>query len=312
VLTTCDAKRLATMRIFLTGATGYIGSGILDALLRAGHRVTALVRDERKARRLQKLGAATVVGDLKGRTWAASAEGHDGFVHTAIERPPHTADADQAGLETLLGAARNSGRNLPFVFTSSVWVIGSTGQPADERVQTHPPRYSAWREGHEAHVLGADGVRPIVVRPGVVYGGSRGLIGDLFRDAINGLIRVVGNGKNHWACVYERDLADLYLRLVTAPDASGVYHATDDTEETVLDIVEALGRNTTHKPDVRFVPLEEARAKMGPYADALALDQIVRSPRARALGWVPSLKSVSGNIPRLLEEWRAGNAAETA
>ena len=74
----------------------------------------------------------------------------------------------------------------------------------------------------------------------------------------------------------------------------------------MLDIVEALSRNTTHKPDVRFVPLEEARAKLGTYADALAMDQVVRSPRARALGWTPSLRSVGGNMPRLLEEWRNG------
>ena len=59
------------------------------------------------------------------------------------------------------------------------------------------------------------------------------------------------------------------------------------------------------KPDVRYVPIDEARQKMGPYADALALDQLVRSPRARALGWTPSLHSVGGNAARLLEEWRA-------
>jgi hypothetical protein len=60
---------------------------------------------------------------------------------------------------------------------------------------------------------------------------------------------------------------------------------------------------------VRHVPLEEARSKMGPYADALALDQIVRSPRARAIGWTPSLHSVAGNVARLLEEFRSAREA---
>jgi hypothetical protein len=59
------------------------------------------------------------------------------------------------------------------------------------------------------------------------------------------------------------------------------------------------------RPDVRHVPIEEARAKMGMFADALSLDQLVRSPRARALGWTPSLHSVAGNAARLLGEWRA-------
>jgi hypothetical protein len=63
------------------------------------------------------------------------------------------------------------------------------------------------------------------------------------------------------------------------------------------------------RPDVRHVPLAEARAKMGPYADALALDQRVRSPRARALGWSPSLHSVAGNVARLQEEFRTRREA---
>ena len=62
-------------------------------------------------------------------------------------------------------------------------------------------------------------------------------------------------------------------------------------------------------PDVRHVPIEEARAKMGQYADALALDQIVRSPRARALGWAPTLHSVGGNVAGLVEEFRSGQEA---
>ena len=64
------------------------------------------------------------------------------------------------------------------------------------------------------------------------------------------------------------------------------------------------------KPDVRYVPIEEARSKMGAYAEAMALDQVVRSPRARALGWAPTLHSVAGNAARLLEEWRNANAQE--
>jgi len=148
------------------------------------------------------------------------------------------------------------------------------------------------------------GLRTVVIRPGVVYGGGRGIIGDLFRDGANGLIRVVGDGRNRWATIYDRDLADLYVRILASPDASGLFHATDDGDDRVIDMVEAIGRNQKIAADVRHVPLEEARAKMGPYADALAVDQVVRSPRARALGWLPTLGSVSRNVPRLIEEWR--------
>jgi nucleoside-diphosphate-sugar epimerase len=138
-----------------------------------------------------------------------------------------------------------------------------------------------------------------------VYGGGSGRVGDLFKAASNGLVRVVGDGNNHWPLVYERDLADLYARLALREDAAGIYHANDEGDERVNDIVDAIKPHLPVKPDVWHVPIEEARQKMGAYAEALALDQLVRSPRARALGWTPTLHSVAGNAARLLEEWRA-------
>ena len=116
---------------------------------------------------------------------------------------------------------------------------------------------------------------------------------------------MIGDGNNHWPLIYDRDLADLYARLAADENASGVYHANDEGDERVNDIVSAIAPYLPVRPDVRHVPIEEARSKMGSYADALALDQVVRSPRARALGWTPTLRSVSGNAARLLEEWRA-------
>ena len=100
--------------------------------------------------------------------------------------------------------------------------------------------------------------------------------------------------------------ADLYVRLVQSPDARGVFHANDEADERVNDIVEAIAEHLTQRPDIRHVPLPEARRKLGTYADALALDQRVRSPRARALGWAPSLSSITANVPRLFEEYRRG------
>jgi nucleoside-diphosphate-sugar epimerase len=147
------------------------------------------------------------------------------------------------------------------------------------------------------------------VRPGIVYGGARGIVGDLFKEVANGLVRVVGSGENHWPLVYERDLGDLYVRLVNAASASGVYHANDQGDETVNDLVAALAAHASIRPTVRHVPIAEARQKMGAYADVLALDQIVRSPRARSLGWSPMLHSVTGNAARLSEEWRNGREA---
>jgi nucleoside-diphosphate-sugar epimerase len=143
-----------------------------------------------------------------------------------------------------------------------------------------------------------------VIRPGIVYGGARGIVSDLLKDALNGMMRVIGPGKNRWPTIYDRDLAELYVRVLQTPDASGVFHANDECDDRVNDIVEAIAEHLTQRPDIRHMPIPEARRKLGTYADALALDQRVRSPRAKALGWAPTLSSVTANVPRLFEEFR--------
>jgi nucleoside-diphosphate-sugar epimerase len=302
------------MRIFLTGATGYIGSAVLDALLKAGLAVTALVRDPEKAERVSRRGVQPIVGDLsKPASYAAAAAEADGIIHTAFEYSKRGEKVDRQAIETLLAAAERraaTGQPASLIYTSGIWVLGNASAPVDENAPVQPIPLVAWRPEHERLVLNAGrGVRAAVLRPAVVYGGARGIIGDLLKDAMNGLVRVVGEGKNHWPCIYDRDLADLYVRIATSADASGIFHANDEADERVTDIVDAIARHAKMRPDVRHVPLTEARAKMGPYADALALDQLVRSPRARALGWSPTLHSVSGNVSRLFEEFRASREA---
>lgn len=303
------------MRIFLTGATGYVGSAVLEAALRGGHQVTALVRDPEKAERVSARGVTPVIGELsKPPSYAGAAEACDVIIHTAYEPSKRGPKVDRMAVEACLaaGAARRSaGRQARFIYTSDLWVLGHTAGRASEDAPLSPTPLTAWRPEHERLVLdGAGGaLSTVVVRPAIVYGGARGIIGDMLRDAANGLVRIVGDGANHWPCVYDRDLADLYVRLASAPDASGVYHANDEADERVSDIVEAIAAHVTRPPDVRHMPMPEARKKLGPYADALALDQIVRSPRARALGWAPTLRSVAANIPRLFEEFRTAREA---
>jgi nucleoside-diphosphate-sugar epimerase len=245
------------------------------------------------------------------------AEAQDGYIHTAFESSASGVALDRVAIETLLAAARrprtsNSLQAGPrfVIYTSGVWVIGPAPEAVDESAPLNPVGIAEWRVGHDQLVLDANGpqLRTAVVRPGVVYGGGSGIMADLFKMAWNGLVRVIGDGNNHWPTVYDRDLADLYVKIVADDTASGVFNANDEGDETVNDIVAAVGPYLPHKPDVRYVPIEEARAKMGPVADALALDQVIRSTRSRAIGWNPSLHSVAGNAARLLEEWRASRS----
>jgi nucleoside-diphosphate-sugar epimerase len=299
------------MRVFLTGATGYVGSAVLDAFVRAGHRVTALVRHSSTA---SDAPARPGVDLSNPASYVAAAAACDTLVHTAFESSARGASVDRVAVEALMDVAARitaAGRRVSVIYTSSASVLGNVNAAAEDTLPS-PPALGSWRPAHEAAVLESgqrSGTRAIVVRPGIVYGGAQGAIADLLQAAADGLIRVVGDGSNRWPTIYDRDLADLYVRLAVHPDADGVFHATDQADERVDDIVEAIARHARTRPDVRHVPLSEARQKPGPYADLVALDQVVRSPRARALGWSPSLHSITGNVARLHEEFRSAQAA---
>src|SRR5258706_621281 len=193
------------MRIFLTGATGYIGGAVLEALVRAGHDVTALVRDNEKAARVAARGARPVIGNLgEPDSYRAVADAQDGYIHTAFDGSSGRGPAiDRIALETIVAAAkrpRTAGSTAPqtrfIIYTSGVWVLGRTPEPAAENAPGNPIPLVSWRPEHEDYILKSrtDGLRTIVVRPGVVYGRSEGLVGDLFKAAPNGLVRVVADG----------------------------------------------------------------------------------------------------------------------
>jgi nucleoside-diphosphate-sugar epimerase len=295
------------MRVFLTGGSGYIGSAVLEALFRAGHQVVAIARDPEKVERLNARGATGILAEVATpNKFLSEVQTCDTVIHAAFESSPRGVEKDRQAILTLIEALKAGSQTKTFIYTSGVWVLGKNSWPADEEAPINPAAHVSWRPAHEQLVLeaGENGMRSIVVRPGIVYGGSRGIVSDLLKDALNGLVRVIGSGKNFWPCVYDRDLADLYVRLVQTPEAAGIFHANDEADERVNDIVEAIAAHVPQKPDIRHVPLPEAKKKLGTYAEALAMDQRVRSPRARALGWSPTLRSVSGNVARLLEEFR--------
>ena len=299
------------MNIFLAGATGYIGSAVLDSLKKGGHRVTALARDPEKAERLLAAGATPIIGELGlPKTYVDAVKQSDAVVYAAWESSPRGVALEKQALDTILStltqAAQADGKARVFIYTSGVWVLGRSIKSAEEDAPLDPPPHVEWRPAHEDIVLSAfsASLRTVVVRPGIVYGGGRGIVADLIKDALNGLIRVVGPGKNRWPLVYDHDLGDLYVKILETPTAAGVFHATDEADEKVMDIVEAIAAQVPQRPDIRNMPIAEARKKLGPKADALALDQKVRSPKARALGWAPTQPGVVNSVARLVEEFR--------
>jgi nucleoside-diphosphate-sugar epimerase len=212
------------MHVFLTGPTGYIGSAVLDAMIKGGHRVTALARDPEKAERLQAKGAATIIGELGlPKTYAEAVKPADAVVHAAKESSPRGVEKEMLALDTMIGAlneaSRADGKPRVFIYTSGIWVLGRSVKSAEEDAPLDPPAYAEWRPAHEEKVLSASRGRSALSSsdPGIVYGGGRGIVADLIKDALNGLIRVVGPGKNRWPCIYDHDLAELYVKILESP-----------------------------------------------------------------------------------------------
>jgi nucleoside-diphosphate-sugar epimerase len=285
------------LNVFLTGATGYIGGAVADALLRAGHKVTGLARSPEATHRLRAKGITAFDGDLNWpANLAKAAAQSDGVIHAGTT---NDGAIDQTAVRAMLDALRASSK--PLLYTSGIWVLGDTGgRIADETWPVNPTALVAWRPKAEQVILEASstGVRSIVIRPGIVYGRGGGIPADFVKSAQEtGTARYVGTGENHWPLVHVEDLAELYLLALQHAPAGTLFHATDGSSYRVREIAEAAGATA------ESWPLEEARKTLGAYADALALDQLVSSEKARGtLGWQPGATSV-------LEDLRNGSYA---
>jgi nucleoside-diphosphate-sugar epimerase len=298
------------MKVFVTGGTGYIGSAVAMRLKKAGHDVSALVRSKDKGAALQAAGIKLVAGDLGNPAgYAAAAYGAQAFVHVAQDHGPAMVDLDRKAITTARELLRGSVGGT-FIYTSGIWVVGDTGdEVADEKRPPKPVGAVAWRPAHEQLSLemAKDGIRAVVVRPGIVYGGNGGGIpAMLFGTAAkHGAAQIVGEGNNHWPLVHRGDLAELYVRLVERAPAGSIFHATDASNYTLRQIAEACSR-AAGKREVTVLPLEKARAQMGPVADAFALDQRVSSEKARTeLDWRPRHEDFVAEVDKIYAEWHA-------
>jgi len=283
------------MRVFVTGATGFIGSAIVPELLAAGHKVLGLARNGAAADALARLGVEAHRGDLSDAdSLAAGARVSDGVIHTAYNHDWSTprevaSETDRQAVETLAGALEGSGK--PLVVTSGTLMLaqltpGRTATEADAHASAAIPRAAS-----ELAVQAAAGrgVRASVVRlaPTVHGAGDHGFVPRLIDIARRtGVSGFVGDGANRWPAVHRLDAAHLF-RLALEKAAPGArLHGVAEEGVPLRAIAQTIG--TALGLPVRSLTEDEAQGHFGWLAPFVALDNPTSSALTRStLGWRP-------------------------
>jgi nucleoside-diphosphate-sugar epimerase len=296
------------MRVFITGATGFIGTAVVRELIDAGHQVLGLARSDAGAKSLIAAGAQVHRGSLEDldslRSGAAVADGviHTAFIHDFSNYGP-AAEADRRAIE-ILGAAL-AGSDRPFIVTSGTLLVQRRGSLATEE-DAHNPNFP--RKSEEA-VLGlkARGVRASVLRlpPSVHGNGDHGFVPRLISIAQEKRVSAyIGDGLNRWPAVHRLDAAHLYRLMLEKSSAGARYHGVADEGVPTREIAEVIGRHLN--VPVLSKSREEAADHFGWLAHFFGIDAPASSAQTRErLGWRPVQ-------PRLIADLNAEHYFEHA
>ena len=296
------------MRVFITGATGYIGMNVALALRRAGHEVWGMVRSAEKGIKFSRHEIHPVVGSLDDPTSYLPIAERSNILVTAAEDHSNAATLDKLTIESLLSVGNKGPQPKTFIYTSGTWIYGESGPTVvDESSPVDPVRLKPWRPSHEMMVLNAPNVRGIVVRPGCVYGRQGGMTGHWFDGPSKGQSPlVVGTGQNRWAMIHVDDLANGYIKIAESGRSAEIFNLTDRSRHTVIEMATAAARAAGYHGSIQTVPIAEATAKFGLYAECLALDQHVDSRKAvRMLGWQPRHGGFVDEVATYYAAWKA-------
>jgi nucleoside-diphosphate-sugar epimerase len=284
------------MKIFMTGASGYIGGTVADSLLKAGHGVAGLARTEDAAAKLRTHGMQAVRGDLGSHSIVRNAAREaDAVINCANAEDPFVVAAILEGL---------AGSGKPFLHTSGTSVVGDkiAGKLSpkvfheDTPLEPLPEKIQRVAVHRSVLASAAQGVRSVVLCPSLIYGEGRGANPDsiqvptLIRQAIkSGVPRYVGAGENVWSTVHIDDVADAYL-LALETARAGSFFFIENGEASLKSIVVSIGRLLGGKRAAEGWSIDEAIAEWGPMAVWFSLggNSRVSAEKARKLlGWKP-------------------------
>ena len=280
------------MRIFVTGATGFIGTALVPNLTTVGHEVIGLARNDVGAAKLEGLGAAVHRGVLENPdSLAEGARAADGVIHLAYDhdfsRFVENGQKDNRAVEAMLAALEGTGK--PFIVTSGVNIVpGKIGQETDPA-----PRegFGAVRGASEIATLDASrrGVRAMVVRLPQVHDTRRqGLITPIIQIARQkGFVGYVGDGSTGLSAAHVSDVAALYRLALEKGKPGAVFHAVDEEHVPMRAMAEAIGQRLAMP--ARGLAPDEIADYFGHFAMFAGLDNRASSAITReTLGWTPT------------------------
>ena len=280
------------MRVFVTGATGFVGSAVVKELIDAGHQVLGLARNDAGAQSLVAAGAQVHRGDVVNleslRTGAANADTviHTAFIHD-FSKFQENCEIDRKAIETLGDALAGSDRLL--IVTSGLALVAN-GRAATELDPPVPVSASYPRASEATAVsLEASGVRTVVMRLSQIHDTvKQGLVTYAIQIARQkGVSAYIGDGRNRWAAASRLDTARLYRLALEKGDSGARYHAVAEEGVPTREIAEAIGQGL-HVPVVSIAP-EKAAEHFGWFASFAGLDISASSAQTREkLGWNPT------------------------
>lgn len=292
------------MRVFVTGATGFVGSAVVAELLSAGHQVLGLARSDANAEALARAGAESHRGDLLDPDGlAAAARACDGVIHTAFihdfSRFKEVCETDRLAI-TALGAALE-GSDRPLIVTSGTGLV-APGRLATEEDTPDPAAHASPRIASEqaAMALAERGVRAMIVRlsPSVHGDGDHGFVPMLIKLARDkGVSAYIDAGLNRWTGVHRLDAARLYRLALERGAAGSRFHGVDEEGVPFRGIAEVIGRRLGIPVEAKSG--EAAADHFGWFGFFAGLDCPASSARTRAtLGWEPTHPGLLADIDR--------------